>query len=47
MKTASTENRERILKAVRQKKTNKIQKETHQNHSRFLNGNLKSKKGME
>jgi hypothetical protein len=41
------ETRERILKAVREKKTNDIQRYTHQNHSRLLNGNLKSKKSME
>jgi hypothetical protein len=46
IKTTSTENRERILKTVREKKTNKIQRKTHQNH-RFLKGNLESKKGME
>jgi hypothetical protein len=47
IKTTSTKNRERILKAVREKNTNNIQRQTHQNHSRFLNGNLKSKNGME
>jgi hypothetical protein len=41
IKTTSTENRERILKAVRGK-TNNIQRWTYQNHRRFLNGNLKS-----
>jgi hypothetical protein len=29
---------------VREKKTNNIQRYTHQNHSRFLKRNLKSKK---
>jgi hypothetical protein len=43
IKTTSTETRERILKAVRKKK----QRKTHQNHIRFLNRNLKSKKIME
>jgi hypothetical protein len=41
IKTTSTENRERILKAVREKK------QINTYHSRFLNGNLKSKKGNE
>jgi hypothetical protein len=44
-KTTSTESRERILKAKREK-TNNIQWQTHQNH-RFFNRNLKSKKSME
>jgi hypothetical protein len=47
IKTTSTETRERILKAVREKKTNNIQRQTHQNHSRLLNRNIKSKKSME
>jgi hypothetical protein len=38
-RTTSTENRERILKADKREKTH--------NHNRFLNANLKSKKGME
>jgi hypothetical protein len=43
-----TDNKERILKAVRGKeKNNNIHKLTHQNHSRFLNKNIKSKKGIE
>jgi hypothetical protein len=47
IKTTTTENRERLWKAGREKKTNNITRKTHQNHSRFLNGNLKIKKGME
>jgi hypothetical protein len=47
IKTTSTGTRERILKAVREKKTNNIQRQIHQNHSRFLNRNIKSKKKME
>jgi hypothetical protein len=43
----STETRERILKAVREKKPNNIQRQIHQNHSRLLNRNIKSKKSME
>jgi hypothetical protein len=43
IKTTSTENRERILKVVRRKNITY----KGQNHSRFLNRNLKSKKGME
>jgi hypothetical protein len=31
----------------KREKTNNIQRETHQNHSRFLNRNIKSKKSME
>jgi hypothetical protein len=46
IKTTSTETRERILKAVREKKTNNIQKQTLQNHSRLLNRNIKSKKKL-
>jgi hypothetical protein len=46
IKTTSTETRERTLKAVREK-TNNIQSQTHQNHSRLLNRNIKSKKSME
>jgi phosphopantetheine adenylyltransferase len=42
IKTMSTENRERLLRAVREK--NQI---TYEDHSRFLNRNLKSKKSME
>jgi hypothetical protein len=46
IKTISTENRESILKAVREKK-----QITYKGkpiiHSRFLNGNLKRKKSME
>jgi hypothetical protein len=45
IKTTSTENRERILKVVREKKQTKRQ--THKNNSRFLNENLKSNKGIE
>jgi hypothetical protein len=45
IKTTSTETRERILKAVRDK-TNNIQRQTHQNHSRLLNKNIKSKKSL-
>jgi hypothetical protein len=41
IKTASIENRERALKAVKEKKT------TYQNNSKFLNRNIKGKKGME
>jgi hypothetical protein len=44
IKTTSTENRERILKAVREKKTNNIQRKTHQNHSRFITETLKAKR---
>jgi hypothetical protein len=42
IKTSSTENRERILKAVREKKK-KHKSKPIKNH-RFLNGNLKSKR---
>jgi hypothetical protein len=45
IKTTSTETRERILKAVRERK--QITYKTHQNHSRFLHTNLQSKKSME
>jgi hypothetical protein len=45
IKTTSTETRERILKAIREK-TNNIQRQTHQNHSRLLNRNIKSKKSL-
>jgi hypothetical protein len=45
IKTTSSETRERILKTVREKKTN-IQRQTHQNHSRLLNRNIKSKKSL-
>jgi hypothetical protein len=44
IKTASTEYRERILRAVREKKTSNLQRWTHQNHGIFLNRNIKSKK---
>jgi hypothetical protein len=47
IKTTSTETGEKILKAVREEKTNNIQRQTHQNHSRLLNRNIKSKKSME
>jgi hypothetical protein len=47
IKTTSTETRERILKAVKEKKTDNIQRQTHQNHSRLLNRNIKSQKSME
>jgi hypothetical protein len=47
IKTTSTETRERILKGVREKKTNNIQRQTHQNHNRLLNRNIKSNKSME
>jgi hypothetical protein len=40
----STETKERILKAVR--KTNNIQRQTHQNHSRLLNRNIKSQNSL-
>jgi hypothetical protein len=46
IKTASTENRGRILKAVTEEKNNILRK-IHQNNSIFLNRNLKSKKGKE
>jgi hypothetical protein len=45
-KTISTENRERILKAVREKKQVTYKGKPIKNR-RFLNGNLKSKKSME
>jgi hypothetical protein len=47
IKTTSTENRERILKPTREKKQIKKKRQTHQNNSRFLSGNLKSKKSKE
>jgi hypothetical protein len=47
IKTTSTETRERISMALREKKTNNIQGETHQNQSRLLNRNIKNKKSME
>jgi hypothetical protein len=46
IKTISTENRERILQTVREKNIYK-DKPMKANNSRFLNRNLKSKKGME
>jgi hypothetical protein len=46
IKTLSMKNKERILKT--QERSEKSQmKETHQNNSRFLNRNFKSKEGME
>jgi hypothetical protein len=47
IKMTSTETRERIMKAVREKKTNNIQRKSPQNHSRFLNRNIKSKMSLE
>jgi hypothetical protein len=44
IKTTNTETQERILKAIREKKTNNIQRKTHQNHSRLHNRNITSKK---
>jgi hypothetical protein len=44
IKTTSTGNRESILKAEREKKQIMYK---YQNNSTFLDGNLKSKKGME
>jgi hypothetical protein len=46
IKTKNTETRERILKAVRERKQIAYKKYTHQNHSRLLNRNIKSKKSM-
>jgi hypothetical protein len=46
IKTTNTENRERILKAVREKKQITYKKKTYQNHSRLLNRKIKSKKSM-
>jgi hypothetical protein len=46
IKITSTETRERILKVAREKKKSNLQRETHQNHSRFLSRNIKSKKSM-
>jgi hypothetical protein len=47
IKTTKTETRERTLKARREKKTINTQRQTHQNYSRLLNRNIKSKKSME
>jgi hypothetical protein len=44
IKTISTENRERILKAVKEKKQITCKDKPIQNHSRFLSGNLKARK---
>jgi hypothetical protein len=44
IKTTNTETQERILKAVKREKTNNIQRQAHQNNSRILNRNIKSKK---
>jgi ribosomal protein L39E len=44
IKTTNTETQERILKAIREKKTNNIQRKTHQNHSRFITETLKAKR---
>jgi hypothetical protein len=41
----STDTQERTLKAVKQKKKN-IQRQNHENHSRLLNRNIKSKKSL-
>jgi hypothetical protein len=46
VKTTSSEKKERILKAVREKNKVTYKRYTHQNN-RFLKRNLKSKKGME
>jgi hypothetical protein len=43
----STETSERILEVVRDRKTNNIQSQTHQNHRKLPNRNIKNKKGME
>jgi hypothetical protein len=45
--TTSTENRERILKAIRKKKQIKCKGKPIKITNRFLNRNLKSEKGME
>jgi hypothetical protein len=49
VKTTSTENKERILKAVREKNQseNSNTKVNPSSNSRFLNKNIKRKKGME
>jgi microcompartment protein CcmL/EutN len=46
IKTTRTENRERILKAVRKKKQITYKGKPIKNHSRFLNGYLRTKKSM-
>jgi hypothetical protein len=46
IKTISKENKEGILKVIREK-SNSILRKTHQNNSTLLNRMLKSKKGME
>jgi hypothetical protein len=47
IKTTSTENRERILKGVREEKQITCKGKPIKIKSRFLHGNLKSKKSME
>jgi hypothetical protein len=42
-----TQRIEKEYPRLEKRKTNNIQKLIHQNHSRFLNRNLKSKNGME
>jgi spore coat polysaccharide biosynthesis protein SpsF (cytidylyltransferase family) len=46
IKTTSTENRERILKSIREKKQITYRGKPIKITNRFLNGNLKSKKRM-
>jgi hypothetical protein len=46
IKTTSTETIKIIMKAVREKKPNNIQRKTHQNHCGLLNRNIKNKKSL-